>query len=139
MSNTIQGYVEVNSASEENNIIIEISSVINEIKNRPKFQGLIKNILKKVRHQSQLKLIDLLGIPLCRIVYLKEKFNLFDLTYLTILKLISLTFSSIAEFETTRRKEWQMQGISTAKKASRYQERKTIIDDNLISKVKDLK
>lgn len=66
MSNRIYGYVRVSSPSEENNsslesqkkelilygvkeskIIIEIGSVINEIKNRPKFQDLIKNILKE--------------------------------------------------------------------------------------------
>ena len=46
-----------------------------------------------------------------------------DLPYsedLNINKLISTTLSSIAEFETNRRKERQMQGISAAKKAGKY-------------------
>ena len=52
---------------------------------------------------------------------------------------ISITLSSIAEFETNRRKERQMQGISAAKKAGKYPGRKTVIDDKLISEVKHLK
>ena len=50
-----------------------------------------------------------------------------DLPYsedLNINKLISTTLSSIAEFETNRRKERQMQGISAAKKAEQYYEQK---------------
>ena len=65
-----------------------------------------------------------------------------DLPYsedLNINKLISITLSSIAEFETNRRKERQMQGISAAKKAGKYRGRKTVIDDKLISEVKHLK
>jgi DNA invertase Pin-like site-specific DNA recombinase len=58
---------------------------------------------------------------------------------LNINKLISITLSSIAEFETNRRKERQMQGISAAKKAGKYRGRKTVIDDKLISEVKHLK
>ncbi len=54
-------------------------------------------------------------------------------------KLISTTLSSIAEFETNRRKERQMLGISAAKKAGKYRGRKTVIDDKLISEVKNLK
>lgn len=45
----------------------------------------------------------------------------------------------IAEFETNRRKERQMQGISAAKKAGKSRGRKTLIDDKLISEVKHLK
>ena len=65
-----------------------------------------------------------------------------DLPYsedININKLISTTLSSIAEFETNRRKERQMQGISQAKKAGKYRGRKTVIDDKLISEVKHLK
>ena len=54
-------------------------------------------------------------------------------------KLINTTLFSIAEFETNRRKERQMQGISAAKKAGRYRGRKTIINKKLISEVKYLK
>lgn len=65
-----------------------------------------------------------------------------DLPYsedLNINKLISITLFRIAEFETNRRKERQMKGISVAKKAGRYRGRKTVIDDKLISEVKHLK
>ena len=54
-------------------------------------------------------------------------------------KLISITLSSIAEFENNRRKERQIQGISAAKKAGKYRGRKTVIDDKLIAEVKHLK
>ena len=72
----------------------------------------------------------------------KIQFISLDLPYsedLNINKLISTTLSSIAEFETNRRKERQMQGISAAKKAGKYRGRKTVIDDKLISEVKHLK
>lgn len=66
----------------------------------------------------------------------KIQFISLDLPYsedLNINKSISITFSSIAEFETNRSKERQMQGISAAKKARKYRGRKTVIDDKLIS------
>ena len=72
----------------------------------------------------------------------KIQFISLDLPYsedLNINKLISITLSSIAEFENNRRKERQMQGISAAKKAGKYRGRKTVIDDKLISEVKHLK
>jgi len=72
----------------------------------------------------------------------KIQFISLDLPYsedLNINKLISTTLFNIAEFETNRRKERQMQGISAAKKAGKYRGRKTVIDDKLISKVKHLK
>jgi DNA invertase Pin-like site-specific DNA recombinase len=72
----------------------------------------------------------------------KNQFISLDLPYsedLNINKLISITLSSIAEFETNRRKERQMQGISAAKKAGKYRGRRTVINDKLISEVKHLK
>ena len=72
----------------------------------------------------------------------KIQFISLDLPYsedLNINKLISTTLSSIAAFETNRRKERQTQGISAAKKAGKYLGRKTVIDDKLISEVKHLK
>ena len=72
----------------------------------------------------------------------KIQFISLDLPYsedLNINKLISITLSSIAEFETNRRKERQMQGISAAKKSGKYRGRKTVIDDKLVSEVKHLK
>ena len=167
MSDRIYGYVGVNSPSEENNsslesqkrelimdgvkeskIIIERGSVINEIKNRPKFQDLIKNILKE---DDTLVVTKIDRCARNTVEFLKLQDSLFkrkiqfislDLPYYEdskINKLITLTLSSIAEFETNRRKERQMQGISTAKEAGRYRGRKMIIDDKLISEVKYLK
>ena len=132
----------------ENNILIEVGSAANEIKNRPVFQNLIQNILKeddtlvvtKIDRcaRNTLEFLKLQDILFKR----KIQFISLDLPYsedLNINKLISITLSSIAEFETNRRKERQMQGISVAKKAGKYRGRKTVIDDKLISEVKHLK
>ena len=72
----------------------------------------------------------------------KIQFISLDLPYsedLNIKKLISVTLSNIAEFETNRRKERQLHGISAAKKAGKYRGRKTVINDKLIAEVKHLK
>ena len=132
----------------ESNIIIEVGSAANEIKNRPNFQNLIENVLKegdtlvvtKIDRcaRNTLEFLKLQDILFKR----KIQFISLDLPYsedLNINKLISTTLSSIAEFETNRRKERQMQGISAAKKAGKYRGRKTVIDDKLISEVKHLK
>lgn len=132
----------------ESNIIIEVGSATNEIKNRPGFQNLIQNVLKesdtlvvtKIDRcaRNTLEFLKLQDILFKR----KIQFISLDLPYsedLNINKLISITLSSIAEFETNRRKERQMQGISAAKKAGKYRGRKTVIDDKLIAEVKHLK
>nr|UQS76326.1 putative serine recombinase [Haslea ostrearia] len=132
----------------ENNILIEVGSAANEIKNRPVFQDLIQNTLKegdtlvvtKIDRcaRNTLEFLKLQDILFKR----KIQFISLDLPYsedLNINKLISITLSSIAEFETNRRKERQMQGISVAKKAGKYRGRKTVIDDKLIAEVKHLK
>lgn len=132
----------------ESNLIIEVGSATNEIKNRPNFQNLIQNVLKegdtlvvtKIDRcaRNTLEFLKLQDILFKR----KIQFISLDLPYsedLNINKLISITLSSIAEFETNRRKERQMQGISAAKKAGKYRGRKTVIDDKLISEVKHLK
>jgi len=132
----------------ESNIIIEVGSAANEIKNRPGFQNLIQNVLKegdtlvvtKIDRcaRNTLEFLKLQDILFKR----KIQFISLDLPYsedLNINKLISTTLSSIAEFETNRRKERQMQGISEAKKAGKYRGRKTVIDEKLISEVKHLK
>jgi DNA invertase Pin-like site-specific DNA recombinase len=54
-------------------------------------------------------------------------------------KLIATTLSGIAEFEHARRKERQKQGIRAAQKEGKYAGRKSVINQALISKVKDLK
>ena len=132
----------------ENNIIIEVGSATNEIKNRPGFQNLIQNVLKegdtlvvtKIDRcaRNTLEFLKLQDILFKR----KIQFISLDLPYsedLNINKLISTTLSSIAEFETNRRKERQMQGIYAAKKAGKYRGRKTVITKKLIAEVKYLK
>lgn len=132
----------------ESNIIIEVGSAANEIKNRPNFQNLIQNVLKEgdtlvVTKIDRCARNTLEFLKLQDILFKRNiQFISLDLPYsedLNINKLISTTLSSIAEFETNRRKERQMQGISAAKKAGKYRGRKTVIDDKLISEVKHLK
>jgi DNA invertase Pin-like site-specific DNA recombinase len=132
----------------ESNIIMEVGSAANEIRNRPGFQNLIQNVLKegdtlvvtKIDRcaRNTLEFLKLQDILFKR----KIQFISLDLPYsedLNINKLISTTLSSIAEFETNRRKERQMQGISAAKKAGKYRGRKTVINKKLIAEVKYLK
>ena len=54
-------------------------------------------------------------------------------------KIIATTLSGIAEFENSRRKERQKQGIRAAQKEEKYAGLKTLINKILIKKVKDLK
>ena len=132
----------------ESNIIIEVGSATNEIKNRPGFQNLIQNVLKEGDTLVVTK-IDRCARNTLEFLKLQDflfkrniQFISLDLPYsedLNINKLISTTLSSIAEFENNRRKERQMQGISAAKKDGKYRGRKTVIDDKLISEVKHLK
>ena len=132
----------------EGNIIIEVGSATNEIKNRPGFQNLIENVLKEgdtlvVTKIDRCARNTLEFLKLQDILFKRRiQFISLDLPYsedLSINKLISTTLSSIAEFETNRRKERQIQGIDAAKKAGKYLGRKTVIDDKLISEVKHLK
>lgn len=167
MSNTKYGYARVSSKSQEDNsslesqkqelvrngilesnIIIEVGSATNEIKNRPGFQNLIQNVLKEgdslvVTKIDRCARNTLEFLKLQDVLFKRRiQFISLDLPYsedLNINKLISITLSSIAEFETNRRKERQIQGIDAAKKAGKYRGRKTVIDDKLISEVKHLK
>jgi len=167
MSNTKYGYARVSSKSQEDNsslesqkqelvrngilesnIIIEVGSATNEIKNRPGFQNLIQNVLKEgdslvVTKIDRCARNTLEFLKLQDILFKRRiQFISLDLPYSedpNINKLISITLSSIAEFETNRRKERQIQGIDAAKKAGKYRGRKTVIDDKLISEVKHLK
>ena len=54
-------------------------------------------------------------------------------------KLININLAAIATFENERRKKRQRQGISAAKKAGKYAERKIVITKKLINQVQDLK
>ena len=65
-----------------------------------------------------------------------------DLPYsndMSVNKLIATNLAAIATFENERRKERQRQGIQAAKKAGKYQGRKTVITKKLIAEVQDLK
>ena len=161
------GYVRVSSKSQESNssiksqkdqliqngieaenIRIEVGSGANEIKNRPVFQKLMEEELKpndllmvtKIDRCSRntlefLKLQDIL---------FKQNITFIALDFPTSVnlatnKLIATTLSGIAEFENNRRKERQKQGIRAAQQQGKYTGRKTIINQTLIQKVKNLK
>ena len=161
------GYVRVSSKSQESNsslesqkhqliqngieaenIRIEVGSAANEIKNRPVFKKLIKEELKpndllmvtKIDRCSRntlefLKLQDILFKQNITFVAL----DLPTSVDLATNKLIATTLSGIAEFENNRRKERQKQGIRAAQQEGKYTGRKSVINQTLIQKVKDLK
>ena len=161
------GYVRVSSKSQESNsslefqkhqliqsgikvenIRIEVGSAANEIKNRPVFQKLLKEELKPN------DLLMVTKIDRCSrntLEFLKFQDILFkqNITFVALdlptsvdlatNKLIATTLSGIAEFENNRRKERQRQGIRAAQKEGKYTGRKSVINQTLIQKVKDLK
>ena len=164
---TKYGYVRVSSKSQEDNsflkgqkeqliqngileenILVEVGSAANEIKNRPIFQILINQKLQegdvlmvtKIDRCSRntLEFLKLQDILFKR----KIEFISLDLPHSDdpgINRLIATTLSSIAEFENNRRKKRQAQGIRAAQKQGKYQGRKTIINKTLIQKVQYLK
>ena len=138
----------IQNGIEAENIRIEVGSAANEIKNRPVFQKLMKEELKpndllmvtKIDRCSRntlefLKLQDILFKKNITFVAL----DLPTSVDLATNKLIATTLSGIAEFENNRRKERQKQGIRVAQKEGKYQGRKSLINQTLINKVKDLK
>jgi len=138
----------IQNGIEAENIRIEVGSAVNEIKNRPVFQKLMKEELKpndllmvtKIDRCSRntlefLKLQDILFKKSITFVAL----DLPTSVDLATNKLIATTLSGIAEFENNRRKERQKQGIRVAQKEGKYQGRKSLINQTLINKVKDLK
>jgi DNA invertase Pin-like site-specific DNA recombinase len=54
-------------------------------------------------------------------------------------KLMATNLAAIDTFENERRKERQRKGIKAARKAGKYLERRTVIDNKLISQVQYLK
>jgi DNA invertase Pin-like site-specific DNA recombinase len=161
------GYIRVSSKSQESNssiksqkeqliqngiqpenIRIEVGSATNEIKNRLVFQKLIQEELKsndllmvtKIDRCSRntlefLKLQDILFKKNITFVALDLPTSIDLATN----KLIATTLSGIAEFENNRRKERQKQGIRVAQQEGKYTGRKSIINQTLIQKVKNLK
>lgn len=161
------GYIRVSSKSQESNssikyqkeqliqngiqpenIRIEVGSATNEIKNRLVFQKLIQEELKsndllmvtKIDRCSRntlefLKLQDILFKKNITFVALDLPTSIDLATN----KLIATTLSGIAEFENNRRKDRQKQGIRAAQQEGKYTGRKSIINQTLIQKVKNLK
>jgi DNA invertase Pin-like site-specific DNA recombinase len=161
------GYVRVSSKSQESNssikfqkeqliqngiqpenIRIEVESATNEIKNRLVFQKLMEEELKpndllmvtKIDRCSRntlefLKLQDILFKKNITFVALDLPTSIDLATN----KLIATTLSGIAEFENNRRKERQKQGIRAAQQQGKYTGRKSMINQTLIQKVKNLK
>ena len=132
------------------NIRFEVGSAADPLKERPVFQKLIDQELK----ENDLLLvtrIDRCSRNTLEFLKLQEKlfnksviFIVLDLPYskdmaVNRLILISTNLAAIATFENERRKERQKQGIAAAKKARRYAGRKTVITNELITQVQDLK
>lgn len=137
---------------EAENIRIEIGSAANEIKNRPVFQKLIQKLINEELKGNDLLMVT--KIDRCSrntLEFLKLQDILFkkSITFVALdlptsidlatNKLIATTLSGIAEFENNRRKERQKEGIRAAQKEGKYKGRKSVINQNLIRKVKDLK
>ena len=130
------------------NIRVEVGSAADSIQNRPKFQHLIQHELQ----ENDLVMVTKLDrCSRSTLEFLKLQDALFkrNITFVALdlpnsldlatNRLIATTLSGIAEFENNRRKERQRQGIEAAKQAGKYKGRKTVINQALIAKVKDLK
>lgn len=138
----------IQNGIEEQNIVVEIGSAANEIKNRPVFQKLMTEKLKEndllmVTKIDRCSRNTLEFLKLQDILFKKNiTFVALDLPTspdLATNKLIATTLSGIAEFENARRKDRQKQGIRAAQKEGKYTGRKSVINQTLIRKVKDLK
>ena len=130
----------------EENIYLEIGSATDAIENRPIFFKLINQILKEGDLLAVTKL-DRCSRNTLSFLQLKNQlaekgvaFWVLDLPrdYLEnspSSQLISTALAAIAEFETARRLERQLQGIEAAKKKNKYKGRKTVINKKLINEV----
>lgn len=132
----------------EENILVEVGSAANEIKNRPVFQKLINEKLQE-NDTLMVTKIDRCSRNTLEFLKLQDIFFKRNITFIALdlptssnlatNKLIATTLSGIAEFENNRRKDRQKEGIEAAKKEGKYQGRKTVINKNLIQKVKQFK
>jgi len=138
----------IQNGIEEQNILVEVGSAANEIKNRPVFQKLMNEKLQE-NDLVMVTKIDRCSRNTLEFLKLQDIFFKKNITFVALdlptsvdiatNKLIATTLSGIAEFENNRRKERQKQGIRAAQKEGKYQGRKTVINQTLIQKVKDLK
>jgi DNA invertase Pin-like site-specific DNA recombinase len=138
----------IQNGIEEQNILVEVGSAANEIKNRPVFQKLMN---EKLQENDLLMVTKIDRCSRNTLEFLKLQDILFkqNITFVALdlptsvdlatTKLIATTLSGIAEFENERRKERQKQRIRAAQKEGKYQGRKTLMNQTLITKVKDLK
>lgn len=138
----------IQNGIEEQNILVEIGSAANEIKNRPIFQKLINEKLQE-NDLLMVTKIDRCSRSTLEFLKLQDFFFKKDITFVALdlptsidlatNKLMATTLSAIAEFENNRRKERQKQGIQAARQEGKYIGRKSVINQTLIQKVKDLK
>jgi len=138
----------IQNGIQEQNILVEVGSAANEIKNRPVFQKLMN---EKLQENDLLMVTKIDRCSRNTLEFLKLQDILFkkNITFVALdlptsvdlatNKLIATTLSGIAEFENARRKERQKQGIKAAQKKGKYRGRKTVINQTLIQKVKHLK
>jgi DNA invertase Pin-like site-specific DNA recombinase len=138
----------IQNGIEEQNILVEIGSAANEIKNRPLFQKLMNEKLQE-NDLVMVTKIDRCSRNTLEFLKLQDIFFKRNIAFVALdlptsvdlatNKLIATTLSGIAEFENNRRKERQKQGIRAAQKEGKYRGRKTVINQTLIQKIKNLK
>jgi len=153
------GYIRVSSKSQESNssiksqkeqliqngiqpenIRIEVGSATNEIKNRPVFQKLMKEELKSNDLLMMTKIDRSSGNTL-EFLKLQDIIFKLDITFiaLDLLTSVDLATNILLSLWLQRRKERQKQGIRAAQQEGKYTGRKSIINQTLIQKVKNLK
>jgi putative DNA-invertase from lambdoid prophage Rac len=113
----------IQNGIEEQNILVEVGSAANEIKNRPVFQKLMN---EKLQENDLLMVTKIDRCSRNTLEFLKLQDILFkkNITFVALdlpnsidlatNKLIATTLSGIAELENNRRKERQKQGIKAA-------------------------
>ena len=134
----------------EENIYLEIGSATDAIENRPIFFKLINQILKEGDLLAVTKL-DRCSRNTLSFLQLKNQLAEKGVTFWVLdlprdylenspsSQLISTALAAIAEFETARRKERQLQGIEAAKEKNKYTGRKTVVTQELIQSVRKYK
>jgi putative DNA-invertase from lambdoid prophage Rac len=127
----------IQNGIEEQNILVEVGSAANEIKNRPVFQKLMN---EKLQENDLLMVTKIDRCSRNTLEFLKLQDILFkkNITFVALdlpnsidlatNKLIATTLSGIAELENNRRKERQKQGIKAAQNQGKYKGRKTLIN-----------
>jgi DNA invertase Pin-like site-specific DNA recombinase len=138
----------IQNGIEEQNILVEVGSAANEIKNRPVFQKLMNQKLQE-NDLVMVTKIDRCSRNTLEFLKLQDIFFKRNITFVALdlptsvdlatNKLIATTLSGIAEFENNRRKERQIEGIRAAQEEGKYTGRKTVITKIMIKKVENLK